>query len=140
MAVTTRAARKITIFCPVEAGTLTDLIAGDLAAIERDPTASRLLAIIRADNPLGDFDIYQGVFELAFGLEGFTATPRAAPTLGSPGNRTLSPTVAITTYVDARADADAVNAALAALVEAHPWELPVIEVSEAIRLASAPPA
>lgn len=103
------------------------LLAGDIAAIERDPTASRMLAIIRADNPLGDFDLYQGVFEVSLGFEGFTSTPRARPTAGRVGDDTLSPTLVITTYVDAAADPVAVSAAVEALVRAHPWEIPVIE-------------
>ena len=109
---------------------MTALLAGDFAAIERDPTASRMLAIIRADNPLGDFDLYRGVFEVSLGIEGFTPTAAARPTHGRAGASTLSPTAVITTYADASADQGAVAAALEALVRAHPWETPVIECAD----------
>jgi hypothetical protein len=130
-----RSARKIRIHCPIELNTLVELLKGNLAAIEGDPVAAKMLAVIRARNPLGDFDVYQGVFEISFGVEGFTATERATPTAGQRGAATLSPTAIITTYSDAAADDGAVTAALDELVRAHPWETPVIEVAnETVRL------
>ncbi|MEL0210106.1 MAG: hypothetical protein VW891_05915, partial [Novosphingobium sp.] len=90
-------------------------------------TASAMLAVIRADNPLGDFTLYKGVCEIALGWESFQPGPDAKPTLGSAEARTLSPTVIITTY--ACADAE-LEPALDALMAVHPWEVPVIEVTE----------
>ena len=130
-----RSARKVRIHCPIAHATLLELLKGNLAAIEDDPVAAKMLAVIRGPNPLGDFDVYQGVFEISFGVEGFTATERATPTAGVRGRATLSPTAVITTYVDAAAAQSAVSAALDALVAAHPWETPVIELgSEPVRL------
>jgi len=130
-----RAARKIRIHCPISLDTFKALLTGNLAAIESDPTAAKMLAIIRAANPLGDFDLYRGVFELSLGMEGFTPTARAQPTEGKAGIPALSPTAVITTYVDAGADRGEVLAALDELMRAHPWEVPVIELSdETIRL------
>jgi len=130
-----RSARKIRIHCPIELNTFVEVLKGNLAAIEDDSAAARTLAVIRARNPLGDFDLYQGVFEVSFGIEGFTATERATPTAGKRGAATLSATAIITTYIDAAADGAAVTAALDELVLAHPWEMPVIEVAdETVRL------
>ena len=130
-----RSARKVRIHCPIERNTLVGLLKGNLAAIELDPVAAKILAVIRGRNPLGDFEVYQGVFEISFGIEGFTATEGAEPTAGLRGEPTLSPTAIITTYVDAAADGTAVAAALEELVRAHPWETPVIEVAnETVRL------
>jgi hypothetical protein len=130
-----RSARKIRIHCPIELNTFVEVLKGNLAAIEDDSAAARILAVIRARNPLGDFDLYQGVFEVSFGIEGFTATERATPTAGKRGAATLSATAIITTYIDAAADGAAVTAALDELVLAHPWEMPVIEVAdETVRL------
>jgi hypothetical protein len=125
-----RRARAVRIHCPIDENTFAQLLKGDLAALELDPTAAKMLSVIRSRNPLGDFDVYQGVFEVSIGIEGFTATEGANPTAGGRGERTLSPTVIITTYVDAAADPAAVTAAIEALVEAHPWETPVIEVAD----------
>ena len=83
--------------------------------------------MIRADNSLGDFGLYHGVCEIGPGWESFTPSPDAAPTLGQAGVTALSPTVILKTYASTGADLDA---ALTALVTAHPWEIPVIELSE----------
>ena len=134
-----RTARKVRIHCPISQGTLSALLSGNLTALEADPTAAKMLAVIRARNPLGDFDVYQGVFEVSFGVEGFTPTDRAMPTAGKRGVATLSPTAIITTYFDADANDAAVTAVLDQLVEAHPWETPVIEVmDDTIRLPRRP--
>lgn len=122
-----RRAIAVKIHCPIAAETLAALIAGDEAAVERDATAAAVLAVIRSDNPLGDFGLYKGVCEIAPGWESFRPGPDAKPTLGTSGERSLSPSAILTTYADAQAD---ISAALAALMVAHPWEVPVIELSE----------
>lgn len=123
-----RAARRVIIRCPVSADTFAALIRGDFAALESDPWAARTLAVIRTHPVLGDFGLYRGVFEAALGIEGFTPTARATPVAGASGHDTLSPTVTITTYLDADADPRSTQAALDALLAAHPWEIPVIEL------------
>ena len=127
MTIPMRAAFKVRVHCPVSRDTFAALLRGELAAVETDEHAAAMLAVIRGANPLGDFDLYQGVFELSLGLEGFTATDRATPTAGAAGTNTLSPTVVITTYIDAAADQSRVQDALLQLMRAHPWETPVIE-------------
>ena len=126
-----RAARKIRVHCPIARHTLVQLLEGDLAAIETDPSASKMLAIIRDHNALGDFDLYQGVFEMSVGVEGFTASEAAQPAAGERGRATLSPTAIFTTYIDAAVNSAEVSALIEALVRAHPWEVPVIELSDA---------
>ena len=71
-----------------------------------------------------------GVAEIGLGWETFAPSPAANPTLGSAGEVEHSPTVTLTTWIPASAPTEAVDAALAALMEAHPWEVPVIEVIE----------
>ena len=125
-----RAALKVRVHCPVSRETFAALLRGELAAIETDVNAAKFLAIIRGRNPLGDFDLYQGVFEVSLGVEGFTSTIRATPTAGAAGTNTLSPTVVITVYIDAAANRGEVHACLSALMQAHPWETPVIEFDD----------
>lgn len=122
-----RLAVAVKIHCPVSAATLAAMLAGDASAVERDETAAAILAIIRADNPLGDFALYGGVVEIAPGWESFTPGAAATPTLGNAGNAALSPTVVLTTYAPAGSDIEPV---LAALMAAHPWEVPVIEIRD----------
>ena len=125
-----RAAFKVRVHCPVSRETFAALLRGELAAVEADANAAAVLAVIRAANPLGDFALYQGVFEISLGLEGFTATDRAMPTTGAAGTNTLSPTLVVTTYIDATADPTQIDKALQQLMLAHPWETPVIEFDD----------
>ncbi|MCX7284692.1 MAG: hypothetical protein NTX28_11740 [Novosphingobium sp.] len=122
-----RRALAVKIHCPITAETLGALIAGDGGALERDGTTAAMLAVIRGDNPLGDFGQYQGVCEIAPGWESFRPDPDARPALGEAGRNSLSATAILTTYAPAEAD---ISTCLAALMAAHPWEVPVIEVSE----------
>ncbi len=123
--------RRVTvvrIHCPVSPETLEAMLAGDATALERDRTAAAILAVIRSDKTLGDFGLYHGVVEIGIGWESFTPSPDAAPALGSAGAATLSSTVILTTYAAAEAD---IEGALAALMAAHPWEVPVFELAQA---------
>lgn len=103
------------------------MLAGDARALESDPAAAALLTVIRSDNALGDFGLYHGVCEIGIGWESFSPSPDAAPTLGTAGETAMSPTVILTTYAPADANIDD---AVAALLAAHPWEIPVIELAE----------
>ncbi len=128
MTVARRRVTVVTIHCPVAHETLAAMLDGDSAALERDPTAAAMLAVIRADNALGDFVLYHGVAEIGLGWESFTPSADAVPILGAAGTAALSPTVILKTYAPAGAD---IESALAALMAAHPWEVPVIELTEA---------
>ena len=116
-----RPAKAVRIYCPVEPSTLQALRAGDCDAMSADPVLASLLAVIRGDNPLGDFGLYTGVVELGLGLESFVPTANARPASGSAGQVTVSPTVILTTYLRDDAPQAQVSAALAALV--YPTQL-----------------
>jgi hypothetical protein len=93
-----------------------------------------MLDIIRADNPLGDFGAYRGVAEISLGLETFIPGPGTRPVRGEWGEVSLSPTVIITTYIADDAPEVDVTAALGALMAAHPWEVPIIEIAPTVLL------
>lgn len=116
------------IHCPVAPETFAALVAGQGAALEADPAASAVLAAIRAAG-LGDFGRYTGVVEAALGIEIFTPTAAARPAQGRAGVTSHVPTVILTTWAEMAPAA--LDAALVAIAAAHPWEVPVIEVSEA---------
>jgi hypothetical protein len=125
-----KAALRVSVHVPVAAGTLAALLAGDRSALEADQVMERMLAILRAPGALGAFGIYHGVAEIGLGWETFAPSPDANPTLGSAGAVEHSPTVTLTTWIPADAPQEAMDTALAALMDAHPWEVPVIEVIE----------
>jgi hypothetical protein len=126
----TRRVVAIRIHCPVAAETLAALLGGDTGCVEHDATLAAMMALVRAHPVLGDFGVYRSVMELAPGWEVFTPSADATPTLGQAGTTTISPTVIVKTYAAADADPAALEAALAAIMAAHPWETPVVEVTE----------
>jgi hypothetical protein len=52
------------------------------------------------------------------------------------GQRTISPTFVFTTYFDAALDDERVDRFMRHLVEIHPWEVPVIELSGVVSVSS----
>ena len=123
-----RSTRAVRVHCPIDPSTARSLLAGDLGAMDADGLLAPCLAIIRGDNPLGDFGVYTGVIEISFGLESFRPSAAAVPTLGRAGELALCPTVVLTTFVRDDAPEEFVAKALDALMAAHPWETPVIEI------------
>ncbi len=126
----TRAVLAIRVHCPIEPDTLAALLSGDIGAIERDPHAARMREAIARHPAVGDFGPYIAVAELSPGWEIFTVTPAAKPTLGKPGKQQVSPTLIMTLHIDAATPPARLDAALAALIAAHPWETPVVELTE----------
>jgi len=125
----TRSVTALKVHCPVDRPTMDLLAAGDFAVIDPDCALGRIVAIVREDGPLGDFGIYQSVIELATGWELFTPGTGAKPALGRAETQTASPTAILTLYIPADAAEDAVSSAISAIVAAHPWEVPVIEIT-----------
>lgn len=126
----TRSAKALRLYCPISAATLGRLLSGDQLAIEDDPALARMLAIIRSGTPLGDFGDYRSVVELAPGWELFTPGDAARPTLGEAGASQTSATAILTLYAPGDAAEAELSAAIAALIEAHAWEVPVIEIAD----------
>lgn len=125
-----RAVQRLRIYVPVAEASLQALLAGNRQALAQDPVLAEMHRIVREQPALGDFGIYDGVAEIGVGWETFAPTAAAQPTLGTAGETSVSPTVTLTTWIDPAAAPEAVEAALAALMQAHPWEVPVIELTE----------
>lgn len=136
MTVQLNTVRKLRVHWPVSSETFTRIAAGEVSALQRDPGISELLAAVEQFRDLGDFGNYKHVFESGLGLEGFTCSEGAEPTLGKVGEQTVSPTFVFTTYFDAATDNDVVEQFLQELMAIHPWELPVIEVTGPLSVAA----
>ncbi|MEU1179727.1 hypothetical protein ABZ464_19095 [Streptomyces sp. NPDC005820] len=133
-AVRRRTVRTVKVYWPVGAETLAACARGDLDVLRSDESFAALLRVLETSPELGDFGVYGDVFEVALGAEGFTVRPGARPALGAVGGRFLSSTLAVTTYVDATTDDDDLTHTLTRLIDAHPWEIPVIELSAPLDL------
>lgn len=127
---TTRAVKALKIYCPIDEEAMKLVVTGKVSSIDGDNSLSRILNIIKADNPLGDFGSYKSVVELAPGLEIFSPQPDAQPTLGEYGTATVSPTAILTVYIPADAPHADVTHTIDLILREHPWEVPVIEICD----------
>lgn len=118
------------IYCPIDQATLAALMEGRAPPIEQNGSLSAIIGVVRSDTPLGDFDNYKSVIELAPGWEMFTPDATARPTLGQAGSHAASPTAILTIYIPGNVADEAVSRAIDRIMDAHPWEVPVIEISE----------
>jgi hypothetical protein len=125
-----RTVKVLRLSWPVAAGTFAALMSGDATALETDPWFAKLLGPLRASNPLGDFGAYQAVAEVSPCWELFKPTPEARPTLGEPDAAQVSTNLMVTVHVLGNTSEEQFEALLDALMAGHPWEVPVIEVSE----------
>lgn len=131
-----KSVRKLRVHWPITSETFAGLAEGEAGAFRNDHGITALLHAL-ADSPeLGDFGNYRHVFESGVGFEGFTVAEGANPTLGQVGQRTISPTFVFTTYFDAALDDQRVDRFMRRLVEIHPWEVPVIELSGVVSVSS----
>jgi len=131
-----KAVRKLRIHWPISTETMTQLASGDLHVLNSDPGITALLNELQATPELGGFGNYHHVFESSAGFEGFTVAEGANPTLGIVGQRTISPTFVFTTYFDDSLDQSTVQSLVQRIVDIHPWEVPVIEVSGPLSVSS----
>lgn len=128
--------RKLRVHWPISEATFTRLSTGDAAAFGDDPGIAALLQALSQFGELGDFGNYKHVFESGLGFEGFTSAEGANPTLGRVGEQTLSPTFVFTTYFDASLEDAAIERFMRQIVDIHPWEVPVIELTGPISVSS----
>jgi len=122
--------RKLTVYCPIAATTLSALARGELDALALDASAAPILRFLEGCPELGALGAYRGVCEVTIGLEAFTPVAGAQPTVGEIGQPSRGATAAITTYAKATLPAERLEALVAEIIRLHPWELPVIELSQ----------
>lgn len=131
-----KAVRKLRVHWPIASETFTRLAHGDAEAFEDEAGIVALLQALVEFPALGDFGNYRHVFESGLGFEGFTCMEAANPTLGKAGQPTISPTFVFTTYFDAALDDADVELFVQHIVDIHPWEVPVIELTGPISVSN----
>lgn len=136
MKIEMKSVRKLRVHWPIASESFSRLAQGDLEAFKGEAGIVAMLQTLSASPDLGDFGNYQHVFESGLGFEGFTCTEGANPTLGQVGQRTISPTFVFTTYFDAALDDAAVQRFVQHIVDIHPWEVPVIELTGPVSVSS----
>lgn len=125
----TRPAKVLKVHWPISQGTMGRLVAGEIP-LEPGGDLEAVFILVNEHEALGDFGIYRSVLEIVAGWELFTPGASSKPSFGEVGSNATSPTAIITIYIPADIPTDLISAAIDAIVEAHPWEVPVIESYE----------
>ena len=128
--------RKLRVHWPISAETFVRINTGEVEALQKDRGVATLLQAVEKFQDLGDFGNYKHVFESVVGFEGFSCAAGATPTLGEVGKQTFSPTFVYTTYFSADLGDAVVEQFVREIVDIHPWELPVIELTGPVRVAA----
>lgn len=92
------------------------------------PKLSEAIEMLENDLCIGRVGNYIGVYEVSKGLESYLPMPNAQPQLGQQGIRSSVATLLFKTY--AKASKEVLDEFVEKLAQIHPWEHPVIEVSE----------
>ena len=87
-----------------------------------------ILRVLRAFDFAGSVGTYQAVAEISAGAETFVHTKDSAPAHGAAGIAATVPSARLVTYVPAGTPGGRVDQMIGAVVSAHPWQHPVIEV------------
>ena len=90
----------------------------------------KIKASIHSIRGVGEVGDYKEIYELDFGFEGYRPTVLAAPRYGRPGEEIILGKVAFTTYLAQTCQEEVLNQLIAAIKLVHPWEHPVIELTE----------
>lgn len=121
---------RITVHVPI-LGSPERAITTRLDVQESKELAAVLEAIKRVPE-IGRVGKYDGVYELSIGFEGYLPREGAAPHYGSIGEHSRICSVAITTYVRRATDHNILNQMVDAIRRFHPWEHPIVEVTECL--------
>jgi hypothetical protein len=87
-----------------------------------------IMRVIRAFDFAGSVGTYRAVAQISGCADTFTPTADSAPVHGAADTASTVPSARIVTYVPAATPGGDVDRLIAALVSAHPWEHPLVEV------------
>jgi hypothetical protein len=114
---------RLAVYVPIaEADDGPGLVVASAVAVQE------ILRVFREFDFAGSVGTYQAVAEISAGAETFVPTEDSAPTHGAAGMAATVPSARLVTYLPAGTPSERVDQMIGAVVSAHPWEHPVIEV------------
>jgi hypothetical protein len=117
----------IRIYVPLEMEEMSDGLAQSQGTLlSRSPYLSKILDILATSEEVGRLGNYCSVYELVDGEEWYTPTQSAHPSLGRPEVESGVRIAVVTTYA-VGVSRPQIEEFLEKVVNAHPWEHPVIE-------------
>lgn len=114
---------RLAVYVPIDGAS------GDSTlAAASEASVQEIMHVLREFDFAGSVGTYKAVAEISSGAETFMPTEDSVPVYGVAGNSSTVPSVRVVTYIPASTPGEDVDRMVIAVVSAHPWEHPVIEV------------
>jgi hypothetical protein len=114
---------RLAVYLPVD-----EASQGSGLAVASDPAVQEFMRVIRGFDFAGSVGTYRAVAQISGCADTFTPTADSAPVHGTAGTASTVPSARIVTYVPGATPGEDIDRLIAALVSAHPWEHPLIEL------------
>jgi hypothetical protein len=114
---------RLAVYLPVD-----EASQGSGLTVASDPAVQEIMRVIRTFDFAGSVGTYRAVAQISGGADTFTPTADSAPVHGTADIASTVPSARVVTYVPAATPGGDIDQLIGALVSAHPWEHPLIEV------------
>jgi hypothetical protein len=114
---------RLAVYLPVD-----EASQGSGLTVASDPAVQEIMRVIRAFDFAGSVGTYRAVAQISGVADTFTPTADSAPVHGVADRASTVPSARVVTYVPAATPGGEVHRLIGALVSAHPWEHPLVEV------------
>jgi hypothetical protein len=114
---------RLAVYLPVD-----EARQGSGLTVASDPAVREIMRIIREFDFAGSVGTYRAVAQISGCADTFTPTADSAPVHGAAGIASTVPSARVVTYVPAGTPGADIDRLIGALVSAHPWEHPLVEV------------
>jgi hypothetical protein len=114
---------RLAVYVPVDEAT-----GGPGVAVASAAAVQEIMRVVREFDFAGSVGTYRAVAQISGGADTFTPTADSAPVHGTADIASTVPSARVVTYVPAATPGGDIDQLIGALVSAHPWEHPLIEV------------
>ncbi len=120
---------KIEIHVPCQRMPVLPIVWADV--LKAAPALQGILDFLAQAHPFARLGRYDGNFEIQLGFEGFTPRVGSNPHFGQADEKSVLPSLTLTTFVTERVDTGKIEKFVDGIRANHPWEHPVIVITEA---------
>jgi hypothetical protein len=116
---------RLTVYVPVDEDSAGSGLAAASAGAVRE-----ILRVLSGFDFAGSVGTYKAVAEISAGAETFVPTGDSAPVHGTARVASTVPSARLVTYIPAGTPGEEVDRMVGAVISAHPWEHPLVEVDQ----------
>jgi hypothetical protein len=114
---------RLAVYLPVD-----EASQGSGLTAASDPAVQEIMRVIREFDFAGSVGTYRAVAQISGCADTFTPTADSAPVHGAADIASTLPSARVVTYVPAGTPGADIDRLIGALVSAHPWEHPLVEM------------